>query len=76
MKGTARIKPRDRSVRAFELRGPRGSARWKHPLTYEEVIHPSAVLRICDDASRHAAFASLVEDLREARQLVEDLVAG
>jgi DNA polymerase len=38
-------------------------------------IHPSAVLRMRDETSRHAAFAGLVQDLREARRLVEEQVA-
>ena len=33
-------------------------------------IHPSAVLRMRDDASREAAFAGLVGDLRQASALL------
>jgi len=35
-------------------------------------IHPSAVLRMPDEASRHSALAGLVSDFREARRLLNE----
>jgi len=35
-------------------------------------IHPSAVLRMPDEASRHSALAGLVSDFRDARRLLNE----
>jgi DNA polymerase len=34
-------------------------------------IHPSAILRMRDEAERHQAFSGFANDLREARRLAE-----
>ncbi len=36
-------------------------------------IHPSAILRMPDEAARHQAFAGFVDDLREAARIAESL---
>lgn len=50
--------------------------RWADGRKGFATIHPSAVLRMRDDASRRRAFAGLVADLRDAVRLVEEASRG
>ena len=47
------------------------SLRWADGRLGLATIHPSAVLRMRDDASRAEAFAGLVKDLRQGLRLVD-----
>lgn len=45
--------------------------RWADGRRGLATVHPSAVLRMPDEAARHQALADLIRDLRQALQLVE-----